>query len=70
MESPTKTDATPRASEYLIDRKNSEIEFLQRRINFLNQEHEDMTRKMLIAEIVLALMMFVGGFLLGWEYGP
>lgn len=69
MESPTKTDETQRVSEYVIDRKNAEIDFLQRRIEFIRLEQDALNRKIAMAEIVLGVLMFSAGFYLGWRYG-
>lgn len=69
MESPTRTDEPQRVSEYVLDRKNAEIDFLQRRIEFIRLEHAALSRKIFLAEIVLVVLVFSAGFYLGWRYG-
>lgn len=65
MQSLTKTNATPRESEYLLDRRDQRIRFLEEHIKKLNDEHDEYVRSASIAEVLVGILLFVVGILVG-----
>lgn len=51
--------------EYVVDRKNKEIEFLKREIEIIREEREKHDAHVILAEVVLFLFgVLIGAFLM------
>lgn len=52
-------------NEYILDRKNKEIEFLKREIEIIREEREKHDAHVILAEVVLFLFgVLIGAFLM------